>query len=218
MTTRGAGRFALTGAAAVLVCLAAAAEAQPGWTGRGGVVVATGGSFRGAPPVATRGAVWVGGTHGTAWRGGAWGGNVWVGGGRPPAWGWRPGWGGWGWRPGWGGWGGWWGPGWAGWGPGWSTPAWGWGPGWGWSVTAPIVVAPPVVTGAWVLPPSATVYIERSAEVADGTAPAAPAAPVAPAAQQWWYWCNSARAYYPYVNSCPEPWQRVEPQVPPGMQ
>jgi hypothetical protein len=46
--------------------------------------------------------------------------------------------------------------------------------------------------------------------------PAAPPAATAP--QQWWYWCNSARGYYPYVNSCPEPWQRVEPQTPAGAQ
>jgi hypothetical protein len=31
----------------------------------------------------------------------------------------------------------------------------------------------------------------------------------------WWYYCAPSQAYYPYVNSCPEEWQRVAPQPPP---
>ncbi len=27
-----------------------------------------------------------------------------------------------------------------------------------------------------------------------------------------WYYCASARAYYPYVANCPEEWQQVNPQ------
>ena len=27
-----------------------------------------------------------------------------------------------------------------------------------------------------------------------------------------WYYCNEARAYYPYVKSCPAGWQQVTPQ------
>ncbi|HQR54639.1 MAG TPA: hypothetical protein PLW72_01555 [Burkholderiaceae bacterium] len=50
-------------------------------------------------------------------------------------------------------------------------------------------------------------YVER--EQAPAEAPAATAG-----AQQWWYWCASARGYYPYVGACPEGWQRVAPQVP----
>jgi hypothetical protein len=30
-----------------------------------------------------------------------------------------------------------------------------------------------------------------------------------------WYYCESARTYYPYVKQCPEAWQAV-PAVPPG--
>ena len=30
-----------------------------------------------------------------------------------------------------------------------------------------------------------------------------------------WYYCEPARAYYPYVSTCPEPWRAV-PAVPPG--
>jgi len=28
-------------------------------------------------------------------------------------------------------------------------------------------------------------------------------------AENYWYWCPSAKAYYPYVSSCPEGWQAV---------
>jgi hypothetical protein len=40
----------------------------------------------------------------------------------------------------------------------------------------------------------------------------------APAEQdsQYWYYCPSARAYYPYVNGCPEGWQRVQPSPQPA--
>ncbi|MDP1651989.1 MAG: hypothetical protein Q8L56_04625 [Rhodocyclaceae bacterium] len=30
----------------------------------------------------------------------------------------------------------------------------------------------------------------------------------------YWYYCNEAQAYYPYVRECPGPWQRVAPQPP----
>jgi len=56
----------------------------------------------------------------------------------------------------------------------------------------PIVVAPPA-------PPP--VYIEQQ--------PAVPQ--LAPG---YWYYCNEAQAYYPYVKQCPGPWQQVAPQPP----
>ncbi len=37
-------------------------------------------------------------------------------------------------------------------------------------------------------------------------------APAAPEEQGWWYWCRSSNAYYPYVKSCAEGWQKVPPQ------
>ena len=36
----------------------------------------------------------------------------------------------------------------------------------------------------------------------------------APPAQSYWYYCQSAGTYYPYVSSCPETWIRV-PATPP---
>jgi hypothetical protein len=32
----------------------------------------------------------------------------------------------------------------------------------------------------------------------------------------WWHYCAPLQAYYPYVTSCPEEWQRVAPQPPPA--
>jgi len=204
-------------ALASLAVMPIAAEAQNAprpYAGRG---------YSGTPPPGgpTRGGGAVvnpGGHYNT----GAYRGNYASGWRGPPGYGhrpwtshWRPawGWGGWGWGGrGWGvGWNpGWWGPGWGwggwGWGAGWNS-GW-WGPGWGWSVGAPVVVTPSV-TGAWILPPSATTFIERDVE----TTP-----PPAQPAQQWWYWCASSRAYYPYVENCAEAWQRIEPRVPPGTQ
>lgn len=29
--------------------------------------------------------------------------------------------------------------------------------------------------------------------------------------RHYWYYCESARAYYPYVQQCPEAWMRVVP-------
>lgn len=28
----------------------------------------------------------------------------------------------------------------------------------------------------------------------------------------WWYWCSPYQEYYPYVTTCPVPWQRVLPR------
>ncbi|MDA8363235.1 MAG: hypothetical protein M0Z84_05295 [Gammaproteobacteria bacterium] len=55
------------------------------------------------------------------------------------------------------------------------------------------------------------------------TPPYVPAVPVLPAPSappevQYWYYCNGAKGYYPYVQSCPGGWRRVPatPSAPPG--
>ena len=50
-----------------------------------------------------------------------------------------------------------------------------------------------------------TTYIEQSA-------PETPAQPQ----EQWWYYCEPAKAYYPYVRECASGWKRVSPTPPPG--
>ena len=55
-----------------------------------------------------------------------------------------------------------------------------------------------------VVPAQPPVYIERRETQ------------VAPApAEQWWHYCPDSQTYYPYVQQCASPWQRVSPQ-PPG--
>jgi hypothetical protein len=84
-----------------------------------------------------------------------------------------------------------------------------WGPGyWGW----PGYWGPyrgyygPSYYGGYYGGPT-VVYTEPRVYVERDPAPA-------PAEGQWWYWCQSAKGYYPYVNACPEGWQRVAPQPP----
>lgn len=85
------------------------------------------------------------------------------------------------------------------WGPGYwgGYPGYGYGYGYGYA-------APPVV----VVPSEPRIYVERDA----------PAAAPSAGPQQWWYWCASAKGYYPYVSACSEGWQRVAPQPPQGAQ
>jgi hypothetical protein len=76
-------------------------------------------------------------------------------------------------------------------------PSFWWGPYW-WYYPPPYYVysPPPVVVQE---PP---VYIQQEP-------------PPAPAAQSYWYYCQSAKAYYPTVPTCPEPWVKVPPRPAP---
>lgn len=62
-----------------------------------------------------------------------------------------------------------------------------WGPYW----YSPVVVAPPPV------------YAQPSPPIA-----------VQPPPPQYWYYCDSAQAYYPYVQQCPGGWRQVVPTPP----
>jgi len=42
--------------------------------------------------------------------------------------------------------------------------------------------------------------------------PPAPQTTSVPPPAQYWYYCNSARTYYPYVASCAEGWKKVPAQ------
>ena len=54
-----------------------------------------------------------------------------------------------------------------------------------------------------VVPSSPPVYVEK------GSAEPAPAPE-----QAYWYYCPDSKSYYPYVDRCAVPWQRVAPRPP----
>jgi len=70
----------------------------------------------------------------------------------------------------------------------------------------PVYEYPPV----YYYPDSPSTVVIQSPPVAvqAGAPPSAQSAPN-------WYYCNSAKGYYPYVPQCPEPW-RIVPATPPG--
>lgn len=39
-----------------------------------------------------------------------------------------------------------------------------------------------------------------------------PAPPLGPAPEQFWYYCDNPKGYYPYVATCPTPWRPVPAQ------
>jgi hypothetical protein len=75
-----------------------------------------------------------------------------------------------------------------------------WGP-WWWGPPAYYYYPAPV----YVAPPEPRVYVERSQ--VEG-------APQERPSNNWWYYCEASRGYYPYVKSCPSGWQRVPPAPP----
>ena len=68
---------------------------------------------------------------------------------------------------------------------------------------------PPVV-----IEQAAPVVIQLPAPASVQVAPAAPPVSSQPAVQ-YWYFCDAAQAYYPYVATCPSGWKTV-PATPPG--
>jgi hypothetical protein len=77
-------------------------------------------------------------------------------------------------------------------------PAWWWHPYPYWYYGPTYVYSPPPV-----IVEEPPVYVQG---------PAAGTAPAPAAGQGYWHYCASARAYYPSVPSCPEPWIRVAPR------
>ncbi len=71
-----------------------------------------------------------------------------------------------------------------------------------WYYPPPYYYYPPRVVVVPAAPPP--VYVEQSPT------------PPAPSAQtNYWYYCEGARAYYPYVKDCPGGWQAVPPSPSP---
>lgn len=60
-----------------------------------------------------------------------------------------------------------------------------------------------------------SVYVEQQAPYAGApSAPPPSSAPQAQARQQLWYFCQDTQTYYPHVQNCATPWQRVMPHAP----
>ena len=57
--------------------------------------------------------------------------------------------------------------------------------------------------------------MEESPPVVVAPQPAEPPA-AQPQAPQYWYYCEPAKAYYPYAQTCPTPWKAV-PATPTGV-
>lgn len=72
-----------------------------------------------------------------------------------------------------------------------------WAPYWGPAYYPPYYYRPYY---AYPQPEPPQTYIEQEA----------PAAPVS----NYWYYCPTAKAYYPYVKRCSVPWQKVVPTPP----
>ena len=53
------------------------------------------------------------------------------------------------------------------------------------------------------------VYVQRPSPAPP---PAPPAPPAAAAPETYWYYCASAKGYYPDVATCPEAWVKVPPR------
>lgn len=114
-------------------------------------------------------------------------------------------------HPGGGGHGGWHGPGWYG--PGWYGGVFIGGP-WFYPYSDPYLYPDlyPYPYGAYSYPYAPAPYYAYPPPVSEGSSiyierEPAPSAPT----QAYWYYCASAKAYYPSVQKCPEPWIKVPP-------
>ena len=65
-----------------------------------------------------------------------------------------------------------------------------------WHYPPPYYYYPPTVVVS--PPPAPPVYVERER------------------AEDYWYYCEQERGYYPYVKQCPGGWKRVPPAPPPA--
>ncbi|MDD5248325.1 MAG: hypothetical protein PHY45_05040 [Rhodocyclaceae bacterium] len=80
------------------------------------------------------------------------------------------------------------------------------GPTFGWPPYATPFDDPYAMSPLATTPEPPPIYIERG----DSGSPPE----VAPSPTRYWYYCEAAAAYYPYVKDCPGGWTRVLPQPP----
>jgi len=92
-----------------------------------------------------------------------------------------------------------------------------------------VVVGAPIITSQWwygpypyyydyspwpYYPPPVVYVQEQPTVYIEQAAPTAPPAGSAPPPEQYWYYCVDSKIYYPYVQTCASPWQRVLPHPP----
>jgi hypothetical protein len=85
------------------------------------------------------------------------------------------------------------------------------GPVWGWPWHYP---RSPYYYSPYYPPPVIIERAEPQVYIEQPAAMPAPPASVAPAPENYWYYCATAKGYYPYVKACPGGWRRVLPQPP----
>lgn len=78
-------------------------------------------------------------------------------------------------------------------------------------VGAPFVFAPWYYSNRYYYPSTVVVPAESTVYIEQGQA-----TPSARPSQAYWYYCPESSTYYPYVNQCAVPWQRVVPRPPPS--
>jgi hypothetical protein len=84
------------------------------------------------------------------------------------------------------------------------------GPGW-WGPPYPYWYYPPPYY--IYMPPPVVIREQPSIYIQQESAPSLPPPPpAAQAPQAFWYYCASAKGYYPSVPSCPEDWIKVAPR------
>ena len=81
-------------------------------------------------------------------------------------------------------------------GPFWHSPPWYYAP--------PVYYYPPPV----VVQPAPMQYIEQPAPPAPAPQSSSPQS----STDNSWYYCRDTQTYYPYVQTCASPWQRVAPR------
>ncbi len=62
--------------------------------------------------------------------------------------------------------------------------------------------------------PPVVIYEEPPVYIQQPPPQQAPAAPPSVPVESYWYYCQSAQAYYPSVQQCPEAWIKVPPRAP----
>jgi hypothetical protein len=66
----------------------------------------------------------------------------------------------------------------------------------------------------WYYPPPAYVYSPPPVVIREPPVYVQQAPATGPLEEGYWYYCQSARAYYPTAPSCAEPWVKVPPRAP----